>query len=176
MAGRSGIESLLYLMDEAFSGTGIVDSNESQALITNLATVPESAWRTIPAGGARSIEAIALHVGTCKVMYDDYAFGPGTLFWDQPAVQPWPNGAAPMADTLAWLRDVHGRLREHVARLEDDVGLDALRLANWGERRPTRWLIATLITHDAYHAGEINHLRSLLDGDDRWRHDQLADG
>ena len=26
-----------------------------------------------------------------------------------------------------------------------------------------------MVTHDAYHAGEINHLRSLLDGDDRWR-------
>ena len=31
-------------------------------------------------------------------------------------------------------------------------------------------------THDAYHAGEINHLRSLLDGDDRWRFVQLGFG
>jgi hypothetical protein len=31
-----------------------------------------------------------------------------------------------------------------------------------------------MITHDAYHAGEVNHLRSLLHGDDRWRHVQLG--
>jgi hypothetical protein len=41
-------------------------------------------------------------------------------------------------------------------------------MTNWGEERPTRWILAMLITHDAYHAGEINHLRSLLSGDDRW--------
>ena len=33
-----------------------------------------------------------------------------------------------------------------------------------------------MITHDAYHAGEINHLRSLLSGDDRWRYVQLGFG
>ncbi len=33
-----------------------------------------------------------------------------------------------------------------------------------------------MITHEAYHAGEINHLRSMLGADDRWRHVQLADG
>ena len=31
-----------------------------------------------------------------------------------------------------------------------------------------------MITHDAYHAGEINHLRSLLGPDDRWRFQQLG--
>jgi uncharacterized damage-inducible protein DinB len=176
MAGRAAVDALLYLMDEAFRGPGIEESNESQALITNLATVPESAWRALPSGGARSIEAIALHVGSCKVMYDDYAFGSGSLFWDMPEVQPWPEGKAPLTETLRWLQAAHDRLRGHLAGLADDRELDALRLANWGERRATRWLIATLITHDAYHAGEINHLRSLFAGDDRWRHDQLASG
>jgi hypothetical protein len=33
-----------------------------------------------------------------------------------------------------------------------------------------------MITHDSYHAGEINHIRSLLDGDDRWRFQQLGFG
>ena len=32
----------------------------------------------------------------------------------------------------------------------------------------TRWLLSTLLQHDTYHAGEINHLRSLLSGEDRW--------
>ena len=171
---RAGIDALLYLMDEAFLGPGIEESNESQALMPNLATVDEAAWRALPPGGARSIEAIALHVGACKVMYDDYAFGAGSRSWDTPEVQPWPEGAAPMPETLAWLRDAHRQLADHVAGLADDEELDRPRRANWGEDRPTRWLIAAMITHDAYHAGEINHLRSILGPDDRWRHVQLG--
>jgi len=49
-------------------------------------------------------------------------------------------------------------------------------LTNWGELRPTRWIIAAMITHDAYHSGEINHLRSLLGPDDRWHFQQLGFG
>jgi uncharacterized damage-inducible protein DinB len=174
MAGRAGIEAMLYLMDEAFAGVGIEESNESQALLPNLATVPGAAWRELPPGGARSIEAIALHVGASKVMYCDYAFGAAALAWDSPEVQPWPAGEAPSAETIDWLRSVQGKLTSHVAGLADDDELDRLRRTNWGEERPTRWLIAAMITHDAYHAGEINHLRSLLGTDDRWRHEQLG--
>src|ERR1700687_795697 len=36
------------------------------------------------------------------------------------------------------------------------------------------WIVAAMITHDAYHAGEINHLRSILGNDDRWRFIQLG--
>ena len=43
------------------------------------------------------------------------------------------------------------------------------RPANCGELKPTRWLISTILQHDTYHAGEINHIRSLLAGQDRWR-------
>ena len=171
---RAGIDALLYLMDEAFRGPGIEESNESQALLPNLATVDEATWRALPPGGARSIEAIALHVGACKVMYDDYAFGAGSLSWDMPDVQPWPEGEAPMAETIAWMREAHTRLARHVAGLAIDAELDRPRRANWGEDRPTRWLIAATITHDAYHAGEINHLRSILGPDDRWRHVQVG--
>jgi hypothetical protein len=74
VTSRGGIESLLVLMDEAFRGAGIEASNESQALLPNLRSVPVEAWNTVPDGLARSIEAIAIHVGACKVMYDDYAF------------------------------------------------------------------------------------------------------
>jgi hypothetical protein len=173
---RAGVDALLYLMDEAFRGQGIEESNESQALLPNLATVDLAAWRSLPPGGARSIEAIALHVGACKVMYDDYAFASGSLSWDMPEVQPWPDGEAPMAETVAWLERVHARLAGHVADLADDAELDRPRRANWGEDRPTRWLLSALITHDAYHAGEINHLRSILGPDDRWRYIQHGFG
>ena len=44
----------------------------------------------------------------------------------------------------------------------------ALRKANWGSEYETRWLMATIIEHDLYHAGEINHIRALAQGDDAW--------
>jgi uncharacterized damage-inducible protein DinB len=175
MAARGGIDTLVYLLDEAFRGAGIEESNESQALLTNLATVPADHWRALPAGAARSIHDIAGHIGACKIMYDDYAFGGGTLQFGTQEVEPWASGGSP-DEIVAWLSGAHARLVEHVAALEDDGDLDVPRPTNWGELRPTRWIVAAMITHDAYHAGEINHLRSLLDGDDRWRFVQLGFG
>jgi uncharacterized damage-inducible protein DinB len=176
MANRTGIETMLYLLDEAFRGPGIEESNESQALMPNLRSVPDSAWHALPNGASRSIEAIAIHVGACKVMYADYAFGGGTLQFGTAEVEPWRTGESEMADVLPWLERVHGAFVGHVAALRDDGELDRPRRANWGEDRPTRWLVAAIITHDAYHAGEINHLRSLLGDDDRWRFQQLGYG
>jgi hypothetical protein len=176
MAGRNGIEALLYLLDEAFRGPGIEETDESQALLSNLATVREEWWRARPAGAERTIESIALHIGSCKIMYDDYAFGAGTLDWGTTEVEPWAEGEAPPDALRSWLETTHARLVEHVVALEDDSELDRPRMTNWGELQPTRWIIAAMVTHDAYHAGEINHIRSLLHGDDRWRYIQQGFG
>jgi hypothetical protein len=176
MGDHPAIDALGYLLDQAFRGAGIEQSDESQALLPNLATVSDEAWRALPPGAARSIESIALHVGACKVMYDDYAFGPGALRFGTPEVEPWAEGAAPRADVIAWLEAAHARLTGHVTGLASDAELDVPRQTNWGERRPTRWIVAAMITHDAYHAGEINHLRSILGTDDRWRFVQLGFG
>lgn len=168
MAGRSGIEALLQLMEMAFGEPG-VEEEESQALLPNLQSVDEATWRLMPPRAARSIESMVLHVGSCKVMYADYAFRDGTLTWEDAEVQPWPEGQAPMAETIGWLVTVHGRLVEHVRALRDDAELDRKRRTNWGEEWRTRSIIGAMITHDAYHAGEINHLRSMLGTDDRWK-------
>ena len=176
MTDRAGIDAYLHLLDEAFRGAGIEASDESQALLPNLRTVPNAAWRVLPAGAARSIESMAVHVGACKIMYDDYAFGGGTLRFATPEVEPRVDGEAPQAGVIAWLEEAHDRLAGHVGALADDAELDRPRLTNWGELRPTRWIVGAMITHDAYHAGEINHLRSTLGDDDRWRHVQLGFG
>lgn len=175
MAGPA-VDALLHLLDEAFEGRGIEESNESQALLTNLATVDESSWRARAPGATRTIESMVLHVGACKIMYDDYAFGPGTLRFATPEVEPWRDGESEMAEVIPWLETAQQRLVDHVAALADDAELDVPRPTNWGELRPTRWIVAAMITHDAYHAGEINHLRSLLGPDDRWRFQQLGFG
>jgi uncharacterized damage-inducible protein DinB len=176
MTGRAGIETMLYLLDEAFRGAGIEQSNESQALMPNLRSVPDDAWHRLPDGASRSIESIAIHVGACKIMYADYAFGSETLRFATPEVEPWPPGTAEMADVFPWLEAAHDALVGHVTALSADAELDVPRRTDWGELRPTRWLVATMITHDAYHAGEINHLRSLMGDDDRWRFQQLGFG
>ena len=176
MIQRGAIEAYLSLLGEAFRGGGTGNGSESQGLLVNLATVPEVAWRALPSGAARSIEAIALHVGACKIMYDDYAFGSASLRFATPEVEPFTEGEAQRPDVTTWIERAHDRLVAHVAGLSDDAELDRPRPTNWGERRPTRWIIATMITHDAYHAGEINHLRSMLGSDDRWRHVQMGFG
>lgn len=78
------VDALLYLLDEAFQGRGIEESSESQALLTNLATVDEATWRAKPPGATRTIESMVLHVGACKTMYDDYAFSTGKKQWGTP--------------------------------------------------------------------------------------------
>jgi uncharacterized damage-inducible protein DinB len=162
-----GVASVLYLLGEAFSGVGIEDSGESQSLLSNLSTVDERTWRAVPTGGARSIESMVLHVGSCKVMYDDYAFGNGRLTWEDRQVQPWPDGEAPKDEAIDWLTRAHETFVDHVAALLD-VELDRPRMTNWGEMRPARWIVAAMIGHDFYHAGEINHVRALFSGEDRW--------
>jgi uncharacterized damage-inducible protein DinB len=101
-------------------------------------------------------------------MYDEYAFGPGRLRWGDPELQPWPESEARIEEVIDWLQEVHTRFVDHVRALSDSE-LATPRRANWGEARETRWLISMILGHDTYHAGEINHIRSLLVSNDRWK-------
>ena len=156
------IEQYLSLIDDAFAGP------DWHSLLSNLASVTPEDWEWVPPGGARSIRAIVRHVGRVKLMAYDQAFGSGTLTWDDPSL----DADAPTSDissAIAWLRLDHERLRGGVATLADDAELSRARRANWGELKETRWLIVvTMIQHDLYHAGEINHLRSLHQRNDAW--------
>jgi hypothetical protein len=122
----------------------------------------------------RTVGEIALHVGSSKVMYTNYAFEDRTPIWESREVEPWPPDHPPMADTIAWLNDTHRRLMGHVRGLSDE-DLMQPRMANWGEEKETRWLLSTVLQHDVYHAGEINRIRSVLSGEDRWQW-QIATG
>jgi hypothetical protein len=163
----TAVEELVYLLEDAFASNGNPETGESQSMLGNLATVSEGLWREIPPGGERSIASIVVHVGGCLVMYDEYAFGPGRKTWDDADLVPWSRDEAPMADAIAWMTAAHRRFVDHVAELGDD-DLGTPRPANWGELVPTRDLIAAIATHASYHAGEINHIRSLMRGDDAW--------
>jgi uncharacterized damage-inducible protein DinB len=169
---RGAVEQFLYLMDQAFEEDG------EHSLLRNLASAPDEAWLWIPSGGSRSIRQIIGHVGACKFMYDNFAFGDATMTWNYPAAAigvsmeelqsapALPNEPSRNA-VLNWLREGHQRWRENVGSLSDRDLLEP-RPRPEGGRRKTRWIIGVMIEHDLYHAGEINHLRALMTGSDQW--------
>ena len=168
---QAAIEQLVYLMDEAFEGS------DEEDLLTNLRWVKQAEWSAVPPGCARSIRQIVGHIGACKYMYGNHAFGDGTMTWEDLAgglgasmedLQSRTLDPEPAMDAvIEWLGEGHRRLRGHIAELYDS-DLVALRRPPEGEPRETPWIIANMIRHDDYDAGEINHLRALIRGNDRW--------
>jgi hypothetical protein len=162
---RGAIEQYLYLMDEAFDAPG------NHPLLSNLRSVRDDEWHTVVEPGGRSIFDIVLHIGECKYVYDNHAFGDATMTWGRPDSIPSVERGAPPDEIIAWLRRGQALLRGHVAELADDAELVRLRSANWGKSYETRWLINAMIQHDLYHGGEINHLRALLQHTDHWAYE-----
>ncbi|MGE5123127.1 MAG: DinB family protein [Acidobacteriaceae bacterium] len=163
---RKILDTLCWLIEDAYNG------DLSQSLLENLSAVRTEDWVALPPGGGRSIADILEHVGWCKWMYEDYAFGTASLRGDQPPQIP-PGGARsrPPDELLRWLEEGHQKWLASVRSLQDDGELERQRLTNWGELLPTYTIIRIMIGHDFYHAGEINHLRSLLQGTDRWEYE-----
>jgi hypothetical protein len=95
-----------------------------------------------------------LHLASCKLMYHEYAFGPGRLSWDE---LDYPHSAAAAVE---WLSEGHERLRSTLDSLKDE-DLDTMRLTNWGEKWPTWRIFWTMISHDLHHGAEIGCLRDL---------------
>lgn len=157
------IDALVRLTEEAF------DDDPDQSLISNLRNLREEDWTALPPGASRSIAEIVEHVAWAKWMYENYAFGPASLRGDQPPMVP-ANGqrSRPHRELIEWLIEGHQHWLSSIRGLEDDSELDRERLTNWGTQLPTRVLIHILIGHDFYHAGEINHMRALLQHTDGW--------
>ena len=103
-----------------------------------------------------------IHVAACKLMYYEYAFGPGQLTWDELVL---PHTAA---DAIAWLEEHHAPLCAALDSLSDN-DLDAMRLTNWGERWPTWRIFWVMAAHDLHHGGEIGCLRDLYRAQKSWR-------
>lgn len=156
----SGVSQFLYLLDEAFEG------EVWHSLLGNIRPLRPEDWSGVPPGGQRSIRDIAQHVGGSKFMYHNHAFGDAKLTWDDPFVDGG-DVLATSESAIEWLREGHGSLRQSIAIL-DDAELLRPRMTNWGDLKETRWIIAVMIQHDLYHAGEINHIRSLLQHHDQW--------
>ena len=158
---RPKIQELLLLMDRVF-----MDSEHS--LLKNLSSVREDSWTQIPQGGKRSIQNIVTHVGMFKFMYANHGFRAGDYDYGDPPATPAAERLASVEAAMEHLREGHDYLTGCVRELVDDSELDAPRKAHWGGLVPTRHIIATMIEHDVYHAGEINRSRALLQNDDGW--------
>ncbi len=164
---RAVVEQLLHLTDNAFETIG-TPADEAHSLLSNLRSVTDDDWLWVPPGGGRCVFDIVRHVGECKYVYNNHAFGDGTKRWDRPGTVPTIEPEMPRADVIDWLRKGQACWRGSISELEGDEELRRTRRTNWGELKETRWLIAVMIEHDLYHAGEINHIRALRQGTDRW--------
>lgn len=159
---RAGVEALTYLLDLAFDG------DEDHSLLANLGTVRAEDWAWKPDGGGRSIRQIAYHAGVAKFLYANHLFGDASMSYEGlMRAAPASRDAAEMALVLTWLREGHETMRAGMRVLGDD-DLPRLSRSHWGEMRSIRLLIAGIIEHDVYHAGEINHIRALRQGTDKW--------
>jgi len=150
---QTKFSQILYLFDEAFEG------KDWNSLLTNLGSVKGGDWLWVAPGGRRSIRDIVQHVGSCKFVYHNRAFGDGQLDWDDPL----PAGKGELEtipSAVTWLREGQSRLRQNIAAL-DDSELLQLRPHHSGKIKETRWIISMMIQHDLYHAGEINYIRAL---------------
>jgi hypothetical protein len=96
-----------------------------------------------------------VHVADCKLMYHEYALGPGRL--------QWPNLEAPhtAADAVRALDERQEVLLGDVDGLPDDAALEVERVTNWGEPWPTWQVVWTMVHHDLWHGGEIGAMRDL---------------
>ena len=152
------IAQLLYLFNESFEG------KDWESLLQNLKSVRPEDWRWVAPGGHRSICDIVAHVGSCKFIYHIQAFGDTRLTWEDPLLQ---GGLAldTIPSAVEWLRKGQALLVESIAALDDSQLLD-LRYHHSGKLKETRWIISMMIQHDLYHAGEINYIRALHQGDD----------
>lgn len=168
----------MYLLDEAFEGK----DKRWHSLLGNLESVTEDDWLWAPPNGARTIRQLVGHVGGAVTLYYDRAFGNYALFgepiksWDIPAGDlgvgtsdldshgKLPN-EPPKEAVIAWATDRARAFRDALDKL-DDASLEETRLNHRGEPFKVRWFAGVMIQHYAYHAGEVNHIRALHQGND----------
>jgi uncharacterized damage-inducible protein DinB len=171
---KAAIQELLGHMDLAFSGNTEppFTRNSGHSLMENLRNVTAEEWLWLPPHGDRSIQQILGHCGHTKWIYESHAFGDGQVTWLDEMIQRLDasqgKSSPGMDEVVEWVRQGHERLRRSIASLGDDEELSRPRKLSWGEMVETRWIVMHMIEHDLYHAGEINHLRSLAQADDRW--------
>ncbi len=159
---RAVLEFLRWQLEEAFA------RKPEHSLLGNLSPVTDDVLNLAPPTGGRTIRDFIVHCASVKRMQVNHAFSDETMMW----TNTW-DGEGRLADAhlaalTAWLQRAHQEAEAAVGALQDDRELDALRPTYWGEKKSTREIIDAILMHDIYHAGEINHLRGLLQNADKF--------
>jgi hypothetical protein len=95
-----------------------------------------------------------VHMGSCKIMYHEHAFGQRRDMWAEltsihtakEAIQQYDEG--------------HRLLMQALASL-DDAALDGTSQTNWGEQWPTWRIFWHMLKHDLQHGAEIGAVRDM---------------
>jgi hypothetical protein len=123
--------------------------------------------QAMAARGQRAFDKdIALHAGAAKYVCENFGFGNGSIAW-MPSLRDADARVGTLDECRGWLREGHARLRASIAVLSD-AELDAERPVHYSGHETARFIVATMIQHDLYHSGLINHLRPLRQGTDYW--------
>ncbi len=162
--GREVLDHLVWQLDECF------ERKPEHSLMANLSSVTPDDLERLPPGGGRTVRDIIVHCASVKRMHTSHAFGDRELQWWTAWDGEGEQTEADFEALLAWLRRAHAEAQEAVRSLSDDSELLAERHTHWGELRATRLIIDAILIHDVYHAGEINHLRGLLQQADHFPH------
>jgi uncharacterized damage-inducible protein DinB len=117
-------------------------------------------------GGFRSILGLIKHVAGWSAVYHSYAFDEVPRSWTEIE---WPRGLrdtidpsdAYLAELLTWFETSCGAWLTSTA----EADLDARRPLHWGETAPLRDVVAIMVAHRAYHAGEINAILAIRRGE-----------
>ena len=153
------VDALVFQMESAFAG------EYWHSVLLNLGSCTADDWDWTPPGGRRTIRDIVKHIGVCKLRWHNQLFGDRSLTWEDFELVAEQEAAGPPDRVTAWLQEVHANLQSSVARLMDDE-LPGEREGYWSEPKPLQVTIVIMIQHDLYHAGEINHIRALHQGND----------
>ena len=170
---RTAVEELVRLLDHVLEETQAEFGYDHWHSITwNLANVRDRDWtRTLTPDG-RTIRELVVHVGKTYLLHHDSAFGDGTRSRSDETIDGRGPGTTPV-ETIVWFRAAHATFRDSVAELTDDQLAEPRRVL-WGDLLPTRRLVELMIQHTLYHTGEINLIRSVLQGNDDWHHQDMG--
>ena len=150
------LDYLVWQMAQCFQ------DKPEHSLMANLSSVIEDDLDRLPPGGGRTMRDLIVHCASVTRMHTNHAFGDRSMTW----WTTWDGeGALPDANLeglVDWLRRANAEAIAAVQQLPDDAALLDLRYTHWGEEREARLIIDAVLIHDVFHAGEINHLRGLL--------------
>lgn len=107
-----------------------------------------------------SILGIVQHLACCKLMYASAAFRDGEVRWRDCAAR-LDQIASDWTASVEYLKESHAYWMAVLREVSSD-DLDRPGLTNWGEQWPRWRIIYCVIEHDAYHAGQIEVLKSQL--------------